>query len=38
MYQWAEIARIARGRGTEAPNAAQAAVYRLWSSVFIGDP
>ena len=26
MNQWAEIDRMARGRGTDAPNAAQASV------------
>ncbi len=26
MYQWADTTRMARGRGTEAPNAAQASV------------
>src|SRR5690348_15697691 len=38
MYQCAETTRIARGRGTAAPNARHAAVYRLCSSVFIGLP
>src|SRR3954469_19509442 len=38
MYQCAEITRIARGRGTDAPNACQASVYRLRSRVFIGLP
>jgi hypothetical protein len=26
MYQWADTTRMARGRGTEAPNAAHAMV------------
>ena len=38
MYQWAEIIRIARGRGTLAPNARQASVYRLRSIAFMGVP
>jgi hypothetical protein len=38
MYQCAEITRIARGRGTERPNACHASVYRLRSSAFIGLP
>src|SRR4051812_44622519 len=37
-YQCAEITRIARGRGTAAPNARQASVYRFFSSAFIGFP
>src|SRR3954471_11771714 len=38
MYQCAEITRIARGRGTDAPKARHASVYRLRSRVFIGLP
>src|ERR1700731_1191455 len=38
MYQCAETTRIARGLGTDAPNAAQDAVYRLSSSAFMGLP
>lgn len=38
MYQWALTTRIARGRGTAAPKARQAEVYRLTSSAFIGLP
>src|SRR4051812_8371306 len=38
MYQWADTTRIARGRGTAAPKARQAWVYRLSSSAFIGLP
>ena len=38
MYQCAEIASTARGRGRLAPNARHAAVKRLVSSVFIGLP
>jgi hypothetical protein len=38
MYQCAETARIARGRGTEVPNERQASVYRLRSRAFIGVP
>src|SRR4051812_26111490 len=38
MYQCAEMTRMARGRGTAAPNARHAAVYRLSSSAFIGFP
>ena len=37
-YQCAETTRIARGRGTAAPNARQASVYRFFSSAFIGLP
>src|SRR3954471_15163595 len=37
-YQWAETTRIARGRGTDWPNARQASVYRFFSSAFIGFP
>src|SRR3954465_8098559 len=37
-YQCAETTRIARGRGTDCPNACQAAVYRFFSSAFIGFP
>src|SRR3954452_8056322 len=38
MYQWADTTRIARGRGTAAPKARQAWVYRLSSRAFIGLP
>ena len=38
MYQCADTARIARGRGMDSPNARHASVYRFWSSVFIGEP
>ena len=38
IYQWAEATRIARGRGTLAPKALHASVYRLRSSAFIGLP
>src|SRR5690606_15865175 len=38
MNQWAEIARIARGVGTDRPNAAQACVYRFDSSALSGLP
>ena len=38
MYQCADTTRMARGRGTSAPNARHASVYRLWSSAFIGVP
>src|SRR5690349_1548913 len=38
MNQCAEIARMARGRGTDAPSSRQARVKRLDSSVFIGLP
>src|SRR5690606_14367137 len=38
MYQCADTTRMARGRGTEAPNARQAAVKRLCSSAFMGEP
>ncbi len=37
-YQCAETIRIARGRGTEAPNDRHASVKRLRSSAFIGLP
>src|SRR5512141_150638 len=37
-YQCADTTRIARGRGTDSPNARQAAVYRFFSSAFIGFP
>ena len=37
-YQWAEIAKIARGFGNEPATSDQAAVYWLCSSVFIGLP
>src|SRR4029450_12587392 len=37
-YQCAEMARIARGRGTLAPKLAQAAEKRFRSSAFIGLP
>src|SRR4051812_5289111 len=37
-YQWAETTRIARGRGTDWPNACHASVYRFFSSAFIGFP
>src|SRR3954454_20019723 len=37
-YQCADTTRIARGRGTDCPNARQAAVYRFLSSAFIGFP
>ena len=36
--QCAETTRMARGRGTDRPNARQASVYRLRSSAFIGLP
>jgi hypothetical protein len=38
MYQCALITRMARGRGTDAPNCCQAVVYRLLSRAFIGLP
>src|ERR1700712_3778618 len=38
MYQCADTTRIARGRGTESPNARHALVYRLLCSAFIGFP
>src|SRR5215213_3132489 len=38
MYQCADTTRMARGLGTERPNARQAVVYRLVSSAFIGLP
>ncbi|MEE3920432.1 epoxide hydrolase N-terminal domain-containing protein [Micromonospora sp. BRA006-A] len=38
MYQWALTTRIARGRGTAAPKAFHAEVYRLTSRAFIGLP
>jgi hypothetical protein len=38
MYQWAEIIRMARGRGMERPKARHASVYRLRSRAFIGLP
>ncbi len=37
-YQWAEMARIARGRSTAAPKTRHASVHRLWSRAFIGFP
>src|ERR1700744_6151214 len=37
-YQWAEMARIALGRGNLRPKARQASVKPLRSSVFIGLP
>jgi hypothetical protein len=38
MYQCALTTRIARGRGTDAPNARHAEVYRFTSRAFIGLP
>src|SRR4029453_15383314 len=38
MYQCADTTRMARGRGTERPNARHAEVYRLLASGFIGLP
>ena len=38
MYQCADTTRMARGRGTAAPNARHASVYRFVSSAFIGLP
>src|SRR4051812_49971468 len=37
-YQCADTTRIARGRGTDCPNARQASVYRFFSRAFIGFP
>jgi hypothetical protein len=37
-YQWAEMARIARGRGKCSPHARHASVKQLLSRVFIGLP
>src|SRR5690606_6383163 len=37
-YQCADTTRIARGRGTEAPNVRHASVKRLRSIAFIGLP
>jgi hypothetical protein len=38
VYQCAETMRIARGFGTDSPNARHAAVYRFVSRAFIGLP
>lgn len=38
VYQCAEMTRIARGRGTEAPKMRHASVYLLCSRAFIGLP
>src|SRR5580658_1241765 len=38
VYQWAETARMARGRGSVRPSAAHDSVYRLRSNAFIGLP
>src|SRR4051812_24783849 len=38
MYQCAETARIARGRGNDVANPRQASVYALCSNAFIGVP
>lgn len=38
IYQWAEIARMARGRGSESPSCCQASVNLLISIVFMGLP
>ena len=38
IHQCAEITRMARGRGTDAPRLRQARVYRLISRAFIGLP
>jgi hypothetical protein len=37
-YQWAEMQSTARGRGAEAPRAAQAFDHSLGSKAFIGLP
>ena len=38
VYQCAEIATIARGRGSEAPSAFQSSVHLFVTSAFIGLP